>query len=82
LLDFAQFHVIALRLSVGDRIVLVTDGLTEAEDEEGNQFGATRLYEHIRAADPIASVFSAVERFSEGTSLQDDQTMLAIQRLA
>jgi phosphoserine phosphatase RsbU/P len=82
LLDFAQFHIIEANLSVGDRIVLVTDGLTEAEDEEGIQFGATRLHEHIRSRDPVASVFSAVERFSQSSSLQDDQTMLSIQRLA
>jgi len=38
LLDFARFHVIDITLSVGDRIVLVTDGITEAEDAEGTQF--------------------------------------------
>jgi serine phosphatase RsbU (regulator of sigma subunit)/pSer/pThr/pTyr-binding forkhead associated (FHA) protein len=82
LLDFARFHVIDLTLSVGDRIVLVTDGITEAEDAEGTQFGVAQLHDLISAQDPVASVFSAVERFCEGTSLLDDQTMLVIQQVA
>jgi serine phosphatase RsbU (regulator of sigma subunit) len=82
LLDFARFHVIPVTLSVGDRIVLVTDGITEAEDAEGTQFGVTRLHDLIIAQDPVASVFSAVEQFCEGASLLDDQTMLVIQQVA
>jgi sigma-B regulation protein RsbU (phosphoserine phosphatase) len=82
LLDFARFHVIDITLSVGDRIVLVTDGITEAEDAEGTQFGVAKLQILISAPDPVASVFSAVERFCQGASLLDDQTMLVIQQVA
>jgi serine phosphatase RsbU (regulator of sigma subunit)/pSer/pThr/pTyr-binding forkhead associated (FHA) protein len=82
LLDFARFHVIDVELSVGDRIVLVTDGITEAEDTGGTQFGVAGLHGLIGAQDPIASVFSAVEKFCAGASLLDDQTMMVIQRVA
>ena len=65
-----------------DFIVLVTDGITEAEDAEGTQFGVAKLHDLISAQDPVASVFSAVEQFCEGASLLDDQTMLVIQQVA
>jgi serine phosphatase RsbU (regulator of sigma subunit) len=82
LFDFARFHVIDVTLSVGDRVVLITDGITEAEDAEGTQFGVAKLHDLISAQDPVASVFSAVEQFCEGASLLDDQTMLVIQQVA
>jgi sigma-B regulation protein RsbU (phosphoserine phosphatase) len=82
LLDFARFHVIDITLPVGDRIVLVTDGITEAEDAEGIQFSVPQLHDLISAEEPVASVFSAIEQFCEGASLLDDQTMLVIQQVA
>jgi sigma-B regulation protein RsbU (phosphoserine phosphatase) len=82
LFDFARFHVIGVTLSVGDRVVLVTDGITEAEDAEGTQFGVAQLRDLLRAQDPVASVFSAVEQFCEGAYLLDDQTMLVIEQVS
>jgi serine phosphatase RsbU (regulator of sigma subunit) len=82
LLDFAHFHAIDLSLSVGDRIVLLTDGITEAEDAEGSQFGMARLQELINTPDPVSSLFGAVERFRKGTAAQDDQTILDVHRVA
>lgn len=82
LLGFARFHVIDAALSIGDRIVLVTDGITEAEDAKGTQFGVAQLHDLIGTEDPVSSVFSAVEQFSGGASLLDDQTMMVIQQVA
>jgi serine phosphatase RsbU (regulator of sigma subunit) len=81
LLEFARFHVIEVKLSAGDRVVLVTDGITEAEDADGIQFGVALLQSLISAPDPVASVFSAVEQFCQGVSLQDDQTMLVVHQI-
>ena len=82
LFEFAQYHVIRLTLSVGDSIVLLTDGITEAEAGDGNQFGVERLLEPLLESDPIASLLGAVENFCKGNPPQDDQTVLAIQRIA
>jgi sigma-B regulation protein RsbU (phosphoserine phosphatase) len=82
LFDFARYHVIDVTLSVGERIVLLTDGITEAEDAEGTQFGVAQLHNLISGQDPVASVFAAIERFCRGTALQDDQTMLVVQQIA
>lgn len=82
LFEFAQYHVIRLTLSIGDSIVLLTDGITEAEDGDGDQFGLERLRAPLLEPDPIASLLGAVEKFCDGSSPQDDRTILAIQRIA
>jgi serine phosphatase RsbU (regulator of sigma subunit) len=82
LFEFAQFHTVPLRLAVGDRIVLLSDGITEAEDVFGAQFGLARLEQHLAHRDPVGALFSAIDKFSQGTHPQDDQTVLAIRRTA
>lgn len=72
-------------LDVGDMIVLYTDGLTEARDAKGRQYGTSRL---LRAAERAAeaaiervpeSVFLDAFSFCEG-SLCDDVAILAVRR--
>ncbi len=82
LFEFAQYHVIPISLSIGDRIVLLTDGITEAEVGDGNQFGMENLREPLLETDPISSLLSAVHDFCKGSPPQDDQTILSIQRIA
>ncbi len=82
LFGFAQYHLVHATLSVGDRIVLLTDGITEAEAADGEQFGMERLETPLRAADPVAALLSAVDAFCNGSPAQDDRTILAIERTA
>jgi sigma-B regulation protein RsbU (phosphoserine phosphatase) len=82
LFGFAQYHVVHVTLSIGDRIVLLTDGITEAEAGDGDQFGMERLAEPMLQADPIAALLSAVDTFCKGSPAQDDRTILAIERIA
>jgi phosphoserine phosphatase RsbU/P len=82
LFEFARFHTIPLTLGVGDRIVLLSDGITEAENAEGTQFGLSQLECHLTGCEPVAALFSAIEEFCQGTHAQDDQTVLAIHRTA
>ena len=81
LLEFARFHVIPLTLAVGDHIVLLSDGITEAEDAHGTQFGIERLECHLTKPDPVSSLFSAIDQFCEGIHPKDDQTVLSIHRI-
>lgn len=74
--------VIEVRPSADDRVVLVTDGITEAEDADGTQFGVAQFQSLTSAPDPVASVFSAVEQSCQGVSLQDDQTILVVHQIA
>jgi sigma-B regulation protein RsbU (phosphoserine phosphatase) len=82
LLDFARFHAISITLGVGDRIILLSDGISEAESLEGNQFGLQRVERHLMQSDPVAALFLALDRFCQGTRPQDDQTVLSIDRTA
>lgn len=82
LLDDATFHTIPLTLGVGDRLVLLSDGITEAEDPNGVQFSQNELAKHIALPDFVAGVFPAIDVFTQGAPAADDQTVLAITRSA
>jgi len=70
-------------LAAGDRLLLFTDGLVEAMDATGAEFGDGALVDRLRreadsnAARLIASIFDDVRRWSGGP-LSDDATALAL----
>ena len=64
----------------GSRLVLISDGVTESENCNGIEFGATELQRDLGAADPIQAIFTSLHRFCEGTAPLDDRTMLVIDR--
>jgi serine phosphatase RsbU (regulator of sigma subunit) len=69
-------------LEAGDRLVLFTDGITEAESPDGDEFGDDRLVETIvrfRSANPdglLRTLFDEVTGFA-GRHLRDDATVMA-----
>jgi serine phosphatase RsbU (regulator of sigma subunit) len=78
---FATFHAIPIELGRGERIVLLSDGITEAEDAHGAPFGAAQLERHITAPNAVEALFLTLEQFCMGTRPQDDQTVLTIDRI-
>jgi sigma-B regulation protein RsbU (phosphoserine phosphatase) len=80
LLSQSSFHSIGLVLAPGDRLVMLSDGITEAEDADGEQFGIEQLYRPLLQADPVSALFGALEQFCNGARLLDDQTVLVIER--
>jgi hypothetical protein len=72
-------------VEMDDLLVLYTDGLTEARDRKGRQFGKERLFEAIEAvADAPActvpeSLFLDVFSFTDG-ELEDDIAIVALRR--
>jgi serine phosphatase RsbU (regulator of sigma subunit) len=75
-----------LQLEVGDLIVLGTDGIVEAMDQRGKQFGVARLQQIIaRLADAplpelVRNIGREVELHYVGESPPDDLTVLALRR--
>ena len=69
-------------LSAGDILVLYTDGVTEAENLQGEEFGMERLSELIRrghtmSADALMNhILESVTDFSRDVGLTDDATIL------
>ena len=68
----------------GDSLLLYTDGVTEAMDTGGHEYGRERLHETIgRTAVPdarllIESVLGSVRQHSTGAEQSDDITMLCL----
>lgn len=91
---FARYQESRVSLEPGDILVCFTDGLTEPENEFGEQFGEQRLIDAlIRHSDLpadklIAELTAEVRRFTgaahkdEMEELQDDMTVLVARRLA
>jgi phosphoserine phosphatase RsbU/P len=74
-------------LRAGDRLFLYTDGVTEAMDEEGNQFSEPRLAEFLHQANGasvtelIRGAVDQVRRHSAGAPQSDDITALTLKYL-
>ncbi len=72
----ATYESDRFQLHAGDRLVLVTDGVTEAENAEGDFFDNDRL-EKVAAADGgLEQILNAVSTFCAGTPLSDDCTVV------
>ncbi|HSW48884.1 MAG TPA: SpoIIE family protein phosphatase [Bryobacteraceae bacterium] len=85
LLPDADYEERVVRLRPGDRLYLATDGLTEAENAAGEEFGAARLLEACgqnrnRPLDEsLQEVVSRVEQWCAPAHPGDDVAMLAIE---
>jgi serine phosphatase RsbU (regulator of sigma subunit) len=77
-----SFHAIPVTLPLGGRMVLLSDGVSEAEDPSGEQFTAEQFEQYLIGKDPVDAIFTAVDRFCDGVPQADDRTMLTIDRLA
>jgi serine phosphatase RsbU (regulator of sigma subunit) len=76
-----ECSVAAAHLESGDILCIYTDGITEAADKDGKEFGETRLLEvlhqgrNLDAASIVQKVEQAVEQFRSGEQ-EDDLTMV------
>ncbi len=79
------YEEVRVSMSPGDLVLLYTDGVVEARDATGEQFGDARLSQlvaDIGGGGPGALVdgtYAAVQRHLAGTVPQDDLTALALQ---
>jgi len=79
LLADATYESDRVQLKPGDRFILVTDGVTEAENAQGEFFDNERL-EQVAAKSPtLEDIFDAVAAFCAGTPLGDDCTVVELQ---
>jgi len=73
LIPMAQFTSVKYQLKPGDRLIVVTDGVTEAEDSSGEFFGNDRLEKCC--SDGFEGIERAVTAFRGSTPLSDDCTL-------
>jgi serine phosphatase RsbU (regulator of sigma subunit) len=58
--------------------VLITDGVTEAENAAGEFFGDERLEEAAAEPSPFNAIFASVRNFCGSTPLGDDCTVFEL----
>jgi sigma-B regulation protein RsbU (phosphoserine phosphatase) len=81
-----RFTVNRFQMDRGDTLFLYTDGLSEAFDGSGNEYGTERLSrilreEHLLAPEAlIEACLEKVNAFRGGTPQSDDLTLMAIRR--
>jgi sigma-B regulation protein RsbU (phosphoserine phosphatase) len=82
--EHAVFEEDTQQLWPGDVLVAYSDGVTEARDPSGDEFGEERLLSCVqenctRSPGEIRDcLLSAVRQFSAGTAQSDDVTMLVL----
>jgi sigma-B regulation protein RsbU (phosphoserine phosphatase) len=85
MLEDAPFPMVQTQLAPGDKLVIYSDGLTEAESADGTFFDTGRLRLCLRnhvardAAGLHAALLQAVDEFTEGGAIRDDITALVIE---
>jgi sigma-B regulation protein RsbU (phosphoserine phosphatase) len=85
MLEEAQFQTLQTQLHPGDKLVIYSDGLTEAENSDGQFFDTERLRVCLRdhsangAAQLHRALLDAVDHFSEGGVIRDDITALVLE---
>ncbi|HEY6195191.1 MAG TPA: GAF domain-containing SpoIIE family protein phosphatase [Candidatus Eisenbacteria bacterium] len=87
-LEDTQYEERPLALADGDVVVLYTDGVSEAEDEHGEQFGPARIERLVRshpehnARELTQDIVAAVLDWAGEGGLGDDLTLLVMRKLA
>ena len=76
----------AAKMEPGDLLFLYTDGIVEAHDQRGREFGLDRVrrilldYRKRSARETAEKVMLAVREFSAGRPAEDDRTVAVIRR--
>jgi phosphoserine phosphatase RsbU/P len=85
LVETAEFAVAECQVAPGDKVVIYSDGVTEAQNAAGDFFGKKRLREAItaHAADNCLTIHDAIQEavagFTEGAAQSDDITVLVLE---
>src|SRR6478672_4444694 len=88
IMEGAEFREGRTQLRAGDVLVVYSDGVSEAVNPTGEEFGPTRLYEVVaRNLDATAGgirdrIESALTKFCQGTPAADDITLVIVKRNA
>lgn len=86
LLPGADFDSEHLTMEPGDLLCLYSDGITECEDPDDEQYGMDRLVELLKqhAAESLDEILAAIDRtmldWAQGLAQGDDQTVVLLRR--
>lgn len=84
LMPGSSFEAHAVEASPGDLLIVMSDGITEASDADGNHFSDEQLMAVVERARLLPSgdlrdaILAAVEEFTQGRPAADDRTLLVV----
>jgi sigma-B regulation protein RsbU (phosphoserine phosphatase) len=78
LLPDATYEAGKVQLKPGDRFIIVTDGVTEAENARGDFYDNERLEDIAGKSSGMEEIFTSVSNFCGGTPLSDDCTVVEL----
>lgn len=87
MIETAQYSSRTVTLAPGDVVLLYTDGVTEATDEAGEEYGIEQLTDLLErsetrlASDLMAEVIGEVREFATRGRMDDDTTVVVVRRL-
>jgi Stage II sporulation protein E (SpoIIE) len=76
MIENAESSVMHFRLNDGDRLMLMSDGVAEATDDDGQLFGFERVHQLLRTAKSATEVASVAQTFGQ----QDDISVISVLR--
>ncbi len=82
LVSGSTYPVVTVNVATGDKLVFFTDGLTEAMNENSEEFGEQRFFDLIRdtgrkaPSEVIQTVKCAVEQHRRSRAVNDDYSLL------
>jgi serine phosphatase RsbU (regulator of sigma subunit) len=83
LVETTKYKTGAITLAPGDRLLVVTDGFTEAHDPDGAMYGEARIEEFMTAlpateTEPLKRLASLVRGFESGRPAFDDMAAILL----
>jgi hypothetical protein len=78
IMEGTEFSVMRFRLAEGDRLMLLSDGIVEATDEDGQLYGFERVQDLLRKGKSASEVAGAAQKFGQ----EDDISVIAVTRTA
>jgi serine phosphatase RsbU (regulator of sigma subunit) len=78
MIEDAEFSVLQFRFIEGDHLLLMSDGIAEATDLNGNLFGFERILDLLRNSANAAAIATAAQNFGQ----EDDISVISITRTA
>jgi serine phosphatase RsbU (regulator of sigma subunit) len=88
LFSSGRFPSTNIHLELGDVLLLYSDGLTDGENSQGEDYGADRLLASLQGARKLPDAEAVVDlcmqnfsKFLNGAKPNDDLTLLAIRRI-
>jgi sigma-B regulation protein RsbU (phosphoserine phosphatase) len=88
LFPVVDYEKVETTLEPGELLLLYTDGITEAANARGEEFGLDRLQAAVKphTGEPLVAIAvaieTAVEVFADGTPFGDDRTVVMLRREA